>query len=187
MYNEYLKFYPDFPVKGVNFVDLMPLLQNKKVFRSLCHDLGALCDCPNIAAPEARGFLFGSPLLFSTERIQNLIPLRKRGKLPHNEGDLVLVNIHKEYGMDQIFYRLSDIAAGVVQDGVLNLTFFDDILATGGTALGIIESLNSQKVCIEGKEIPVRVKDCVFLAEIDALEGRAKLESVVPVKALIHV
>ena len=67
------------------------------------------------------------------------------------------------------------------------LTFFDDILATGGTALGIIESLNSQKVCIDGKEIPVRVKDCVFLAEIDVLGGRAKLESVAPVKALIHV
>ena len=57
-YKPYLKFYPDFPVKGVNFVDIIPLMQDKQVFRRLTEDLGNLCDSPNIAAPEARGCLF---------------------------------------------------------------------------------------------------------------------------------
>ena len=41
-YKEYLKFYPDFPVPGVNFVDIIPLMQDKALFRSLITDLGAL-------------------------------------------------------------------------------------------------------------------------------------------------
>ncbi|MBQ1591438.1 MAG: hypothetical protein II077_05315, partial [Treponema sp.] len=34
------------------------------------------------------------------------------GKLPFSEGDLVAVDIVKEYGKDQVFYRVSDLAAG---------------------------------------------------------------------------
>ena len=32
-YRQYLNFYPDFPIKGVNFVDIIPLLQDKELFR----------------------------------------------------------------------------------------------------------------------------------------------------------
>ena len=62
-YSKYIKFYPDFPIKGVNFVDIIPFIQDKELFRSLCDDLTALCLAPNIAAPEARGFLFGAGML----------------------------------------------------------------------------------------------------------------------------
>ena len=37
------------------------------------------------------------------------------------------------------------------------------------------------------KEYKVKVKDFVFLVEIDDLPGRAKLEGIAPVKSLIHV
>ena len=186
-YKEYLKFYPDFPIKGVNFVDIIPLMQDKALFRSLITDLGALCASPNILAPEARGFLFGAPLLIGTDNIQRMIPLRKKGKLPHAEGDLICVDIIKEYGKDQVFYRRSDLVACIAEDGFINVTFFDDVLATGGTAEGIIQSLNSQVVTIEGKTYPVRVTDCVFLVELDDLCGRVKLEPIAPVKSLIHL
>ena len=44
-----------------------------------------------------------------------------------------------------------------------------------------------QKVVIDGKTYPVKVKDFVFLVEIDDLPGRSKLEEIAPVKSLIHV
>jgi len=186
-YSKYIKFYPDFPIKGVNFVDIIPFIQDKELFRSLCDDLTALCLAPNIAAPEARGFLFGAGMLYGENPIANLIPLRKKGKLPFSEGDLVQVEIMKEYGPDHVYFRRSDLAASKLTGDTIELTFFDDILATGGTARGLALGLNAQKVTIDGKEYQVKVKDFVFLVEIDDLPGRSKLEEIAPVKSLIHV
>ena len=50
-----------------------------------------------------------------------------------------------------------------------------------------MESLNNQKVTIDGKEYKVKVTDFVFLVEIDDLPGRSIIEDLAPVKALIHV
>ena len=156
-YNDAIKFYPDFPIPGVNFVDVIPFLQDRELFRSITRDLGVLCASPNVAAPEARGFLFATPLLIECPNVRNIIPIRQKGKLPFAEGDLVTVDIVKEYGKDQVFYRLSDLAAGKPEGDVIPLTFFDDILATGGTARGIVESLNGRKVTVDGKEYGVKV------------------------------
>jgi len=186
-YKESLKFYPDFPIKGVNFVDVIPLMQNKELFRSLTRDLGVLCASPNVTAPEARGFLFATPMLADCPNIQCAIPIRKKGKLPHSGDDLVQVDIIKEYGKDEVFYRLSDIAAGVPNGDTFEVTFFDDILATGGTAKGIAEDLEKRKIVIDGKEYRVRITDFVFVVEITDLPGRELLEPIAPVKALIKV
>ena len=186
-YSKSIKFYPDFPIKGVNFVDIIPFIQDKELFRSLCDDLTAMCLAPNIAAPEARGFLFGAGMLYGPNPIQNLIPLRKKGKLPFAEGDLVQVEIMKEYGPDHVYFRRSDLAASKPNGDTIEITFFDDILATGGTARGLALGLNAQKVVIDGKEYQVKVKDFVFLVEIDDLPGRSRLEDIAPVKSVIHV
>ena len=186
-YSDYLKFYPDFPIKGVNFVDIIPLMQDKQVFASLIKDLGALCASPNIGAPEARGFLFAAPMLTQCDNIINVIPMRKKGKLPFREGDLIGVDITKEYGKDQIYFRLSDVAAGQVEGDTFNVTFFDDVLATGGTALGIAHGLEQHKVVIDGVPYGIKVTDFVFLVEIDELDGRGLLETIAPVKSLIHI
>ena len=185
-YKDVLHFYPDFPIKGVNFVDIIPFLQDKGIFKDLVDDIGAACASPNIVAPEARGFLFTAPLLYNS-MAENVIPIRKKGKLPFSEGDLITVDIVKEYGKDQVFYRLSDLAAGKPEGDILPITFFDDILATGGTSRGIVESLNAKKVVIDGKEYQVKVTDFVFLVEIDDLPGRSVIEDLAPVKSLIHV
>ncbi len=187
-YKEILKFYPDFPVAGVNFVDIIPFIQDKDVFKSLVMDLSALCDSPNIAAPEARGFLFAAPMLVLADHVKNVVPIRKKGKLPYAEGDLVGVDIVKEYGRDSLFFRLSDIAAGEPgEDGTIGLTLFDDVLATGGTARGLAKKLEECSVSIKGKTYRVRVTDFVFLVEIDELGGAAKLTDIAPVKSLIHL
>ena len=186
-YSKYLKFYPDFPIKGVNFVDILPFLQDKALFRSLTDSLAALCTTPNVAAPEARGFLFAAPMLYGPYDVQNVIPLRKKGKLPFREGDLVQVEIMKEYGPDHVYFRRSDLTASAVKDDVIEITFFDDILATGGTARGLAQGLNAQKVEVDGKLYSVKVKEFVFLVEIDDLPGRKRLEDLAPVKSLLHV
>ncbi len=186
-YRKFIKFYPDFPIKGVNFVDIIPFLQDKALFRQLCDDLSALCAAPNVAAPEARGFLFGSGMLYGENAIRNLIPLRKKGKLPFAEGDLVQVEIMKEYGPDHVYFRRSDLAASLPEGDTIEVTFFDDILATGGTARGLALGLNAQQVTIGEKQYRVKVKDFVFLVEIDDLPGRKRLEDIAPVKSLIHV
>ena len=187
-YKQYLNFYPDSPIKGVNFVDIIPLIQDKQLFRQLTKDIAALCTAPNIAAPEARGFLFSTPMLYDSDiPVENVIPLRKKGKLPFAAGDLIQVEIMKEYGPDHVYFRNSDIAASKPNGDTVELTFFDDILATGGTARGLALGLNAQKVTIDGKQYNVKVKDFVFLVEIDDLPGRKRLEDIAPVKSLIHV
>ena len=186
-YKSRLKFYKDFPIDGVNFVDIIPLMQDKELFKALTKDLGALCDAPNIAAPEARGFLFAAPMLVACDNVINVVPLRKKGKLPYAGDDLVGVDITKEYGKDQIFFRLSDVAAGKPEGDVFYVTFFDDVLATGGTAQGIAEGLEKHKVVIDGKSYCIKVKDFVFLVEIDFLKGKEKLLDIAPVKSLIHI
>jgi len=187
MYEELLKYYPGFPIEGVNFVDIIPLMQDKEIFKQLIVDLGALVASPNVAAPEARGFLFGAPMLISCDHVKNLIPLRKKGKLPFAENDLVSVDITKEYGKDKVIFRLSDIAAGVPEGDTFNVTFFDDILATGGTARGIVEGINRQTINLNGKIYKVKVTDFVFIVELDDLKGREYIESLAPVKSLIHI
>lgn len=186
-YKDAIKFYPDFPIEGVNFVDVIPFMQDQQLFRNITRDLGLLCASPNVAAPEARGFLFATPMLAMCPNVKDIITVRKKGKLPYAGDDLVQVNIKKEYGHDEVFYRLSDIAAGVPEGDTFNITFFDDILATGGTARGVAEDLAGRTVVLDGKEYKIKVTDFVFLVEITDLPGREILEPIAPVKALIKV
>ena len=187
MYQDYLKYYPDFPIKGVNFVDVLPFMQDKEIFTSIIKDLGKMADSPNVVAPEARGFLFAAPTLTVCDNVKNILTLRKKGKIPYSEGDLVQVDIVKEYGKDEVFFRKSDIAAGVPDGDTFYLTIFDDILATGGTACGVAKALNALTVEKDGKEYKVKVTDFVFLVELDDLKGAGVLKDIAPVKSLIHL
>ena len=188
MIKEALKFYNDFPKKGIIFVDIIPLLQDKKIFAELIKQVGECTSAPNIVAPEARGFLFTAPLMISKPEVENIIPIRKSGKLPFNEGDLCDVEIMKEYGADHLFYRLSDIAAGKVgDDGKLHLTIIDDVLATGGTAEGIAKSILAKKIVKDGVEREVVIDEFIFLVELDDLKGAEQLEKIAPVKSIVHL
>ena len=182
-----LKFYQDFPKKGIKFIDIIPLLQDKKVFGEVVDKLVSLTTAANVAAPEARGFLFASPLLSSSAMVENIIPMRKSGKLPFNEGDLVEVRVEKEYGFDSLYYRLSDIAAGRPSGDVFEITLLDDVLATGGTAEGVARSFESQRIVVDGREYGVKVKEFVFLIGLAGLGGRERLEGIAPVHVLAEI
>ena len=184
---EALKFYKDVPKEGIVFVDIIPLLQDKKIFSQLIAEIGDKLTAPNIAAPEARGFLFSAPLMVAKEEVQTIIPIRKSGKLPYNEGDLCDVEIEKEYGSDHLFYRLSDIAAAAAEGDEIHISILDDLLATGGTAEGIARSMMSQKIVKDGREYKVVIDEFIFLVELDFLKGAERLEKIAPVKSIIHL
>ena len=181
MFENVIKHYPDFPKAGIDFIDVLPFLQDKEAFRQAVAELDRLCTAPAVATVEARGFLFAAPLLADSERVQTIVPIRKKGKLPHADGDLVRVEIEKEYGSDEVFYRRSDLAACPAKDGVIELTILDDLLATGGTVKGIADSLMDQEI----NGCRVRIKEFLFLVELTALDGRNVVEDIAPVHSLM--
>ena len=186
-YTDIINHYPDFPKPGIDFIDIIPFLSNKEAFNQLIADIDAHTHCPNVVTVEARGFFFAAPLLTQSELVQNVVPIRKKGKLPFSEGDLHDVSIVKEYGTDHVFYRLSDLAAGKPEGDTFYLTFFDDILATGGTACGIAEALNKERLLIDGKEYKVKVKEFIFLVEFPDLYDHQRINSIAPVHSFLQI
>lgn len=183
MFENVIKHYLDFPKPGIDFIDVLPFLQDKEAFSQAVKEIDRLTTAPNVATVEARGFLFAAPLLSESDHVRTIVPFRKKGKLPHAEGDLMKVEIMKEYGSDELFYRRSDFAACVPNGEYIDITLFDDLLATGGTVKGIVDSLQQQ--VIEGKKI--RIKEFIFLVELPVLGGRKLLESIAPVYALMSL
>ena len=186
-YSDIINHYPDFPKPGIDFIDILPFLSNKEAFKQLIADIDAHTHCPNVATVEARGFLFAAPLLTQSKLVEHIIPIRKKGKLPYAEGDLHDVEIMKEYGADHVYYRLSDIAAGKPEGDTFYLTFFDDILATGGTSCGIAEALNREVIHLDGKEYKVRVKEFLFIVEFPDLYNHDLINSIAPVHSFIKI
>ena len=121
-YLDVINHFPDFPKKGIDFIDVLPFLTNKEAFNQLIADIDAHTHCPNIITVEARGFLFAAPLLTRSTMVQKLVAIRKKGKLPFSQGDLRGVEIMKEYGPDHVYYRLSDLASCVPEGDTINLT-----------------------------------------------------------------
>ncbi len=185
---EKIRFYDGFPKEGIVFIDLLPLLNDAAVFREVEREIALRISCGNVAVPEARGFIFASPLLTVDSGVDTLIAFRKSGKLPHVDGDLVEIPVMKEYGGDSLCFRKSDVAAcrTVGADSVIEITVFDDVLATGGTAEGMAIALNALSVGTVDGNIPVRVREFVFLAEITSIGARDRLERIAPVKSVLQ-
>ncbi|MBR3987023.1 MAG: hypothetical protein IKK04_07705 [Bacteroidales bacterium] len=186
-YLDVINHFPDFPKKGIDFIDVLPFLTNKEAFNQLIADIDAHTHCPNIITVEARGFLFAAPLLTRSTMVQKLVAIRKKGKLPFSQGDLRGVEIMKEYGPDHVYYRLSDLASCVPEGDTINLTFFDDILATGGTACGIAEQLNREVVTVGDKQYKVKVKEFLFLVEFPNLYDHDRINAIAPVHSFIQI
>lgn len=191
MFENVIKHYLDFPKPGIDFIDVLPFLQDKEAFCQAVREIDRLSTAVNVATVEARGFLFAAPLLAVSDHVKNIVPFRKKGKLPHAEGDLVRVEIEKEYGSDELFYRLSDFAACEPttfrplgsEHRAIEITLFDDLLATGGTVKGIVDSLQKQLV----NDCEIRIREFIFLVELPALGGRKLLEDIAPVHSLLSL
>ena len=120
-YKDYIIEVPDFPIQGVNFKDISPLLANQKLFEECIDEMGLLVDMPDYwIGIDARGFIFASAL--SMIHGGGVVLCRKKGKLP---PPVVSESYTLEYGASTLEMKGGHGTAVIV----------DDVLATGGTLL----------------------------------------------------
>ena len=118
-YKRFIKEYPNFPVNGVNFKDISPLLADQQMFLEVIVDMGRRVRNPDYwVGIDSRGYLFSSSL--ATQFGGGVICARKEGKTP---GEFVSKTYDLEYGT----------ATLELQPGEGEVVIVDDVLATGGT------------------------------------------------------
>lgn len=159
---------PDFPVPGIIFKDITPLLGDPAAFAACLDGLVAEVQglgVEAIVSMEARGFIFAAPLALRLG--VPFVPVRKPGKLP---AETVSVSYELEYGSDTLEMHRDALRPGA------RVLLVDDLLATGGTAHGVLELV--QKVGAE-------VVAVAFVIELTFLAGREKFGDL-PVISLIR-
>jgi len=152
---------PDFPIPGILFRDVTPLLKDKDGFRAAIDMIaGAYKDArvDYVVAIEARGYIFGAPVAYKLGA--GFIPVRKPGKLPF---DKINVDYELEYGTNTLEMHADALANGE------RVLVVDDLLATGGTAAATGQLLNT---------LGAQVVGFAFLIELIGLNGRAKLPGI---------
>ena len=161
---------PDYPKEGVLFRDITTLLGDPRAFRravdALVHPwAGAKVE--KIAGIEARGFIIGGAIAHQLSA--GFVPIRKRGKLPH---ETVRIAYSLEYGLDEMEMHRDGIRTGE------KTILVDDLIATGGTAEAAVKLL---------KEIGAEVVAAVFIVDLPDLGGTKKIEALgVPVRTLVE-
>ncbi|MBV9973486.1 MAG: adenine phosphoribosyltransferase [Candidatus Eremiobacteraeota bacterium] len=149
---------PDFPIPGILFRDITPLLRDKDGFKAAI-DLfverysGRKIDY--VVGIEARGYILGAPVAYAIGA--GFVPVRKPGKLP---GTKLTEEYALEYGTNSL--EIHDDAIGHGS----RVLIVDDLLATGGTAAATGKLLDRLGAQIEG---------FAFLIELSDLHGRDKL------------
>jgi len=151
---------PDFPIPGILFRDITPLLKDKGGFHAavdLFVDRFKDEKIDTVVAIEARGYMFGAPLAYALGA--GFVPVRKPGKLP---GKKFTESYALEYGTNSLEIHEDAVGRGH------RVVIVDDLLATGGTAAAtgrLLEKLGADMVAF------------AFLIELTALGGRAVLGS----------
>lgn len=165
----YLRDVPDFPVPGIVFKDIGPLLAHPSAFSAAIDQMAdgfAGADITVVAGIDARGFVFGPSV---AQRLDvGFVMLRKPGKLP---GDTIGVDYDLEYGTDRI-----ELGTGLI-DAQHRVLIVDDVLATGGTLAAAARLIDASGAKVAGVSV---------LVELVALNGRLKLPDV-PISAQIEV
>ena len=149
----------DYPKPGIIFRDITTLLGNPRAFRRAVDELvqpyaGLKVD--KIAGMEARGFILGGAVAHQLSA--GFVLIRKKGKLPH---ETVRIAYSLEYGVDEM-----EMHRDAVQPGE-KVILVDDLIATGGTAVGATKLL---------RQIGAEVVGACFVIDLPDLGGRKKLE-----------
>ena len=152
---------PDFPIPGILFRDITPLLADREGFKATIdlfverfRDAGVEA----VVGIEARGYMLGAPVAYALGA--GFVPVRKPGKLP---GEKYSEEYALEYGTNTL-----EIHADAVGHGHRVLVV-DDLLATGGTIAATLRLLEKLGADVVGTAV---------LIELEALGGRAALGEV---------
>lgn len=148
---------PDYPLEGVLFRDITPLLADGPALRATVDALIApfAGSFDVVAGLEARGFLLASAAAYASDT--GLMPVRKAGKLPRPAS---AVEYSLEYGTAEIEAH-ADFPHGT------RVLIIDDVLATGGTLVAAHELMRNLGYVIAGTAV---------LFEIDGLGGREAIQ-----------
>ena len=120
---DYITEVLDFPIHGVNFKDISPLLANEQVFDECIEGMGEMVEMPDYwVGMDARGFIFASAL--SIYFGGGIVMCRKKGKLPPPTID---AQYNTEYSTGHISMK----------EGTGSVVIVDDVLATGGTLMAV--------------------------------------------------
>ena len=148
---------PDFPVKGITFRDITPVLADADALASAVGLMAEMVpgDVTHVAGVEARGFVFGAAL--ATRLGKGFVPVRKKGKLP-------AATVSEEYGLEY-GKGVLEVHADAISPGD-RVWLTDDLLATGGT-------LEAAARLIEG--IGGVVAGITVMVELTGLDGWSRL------------
>lgn len=157
---KYIRTIPNYPKEGIMFRDITTLLKDPIGFKLTIDQLankyrGQKIDA--IAGIEARGFILGAALAYNLGL--GFIPIRKKGKLP---GKTISQSYELEYGTDTI-----EIHDDALEKGA-RVLLIDDLIATGGTALGAISLI---------EKIGGIVHEAAFIVDLPELGGAKKIEA----------
>ena len=163
----------DFPLPGVLFRDLAPVLADPAGLAAVVEGLAAQAPpVDTVVGIEARGFALAAAVAYRLGA--GFVPVRKAGKLP---GPTLTASYDLEYGSAVLEVQRSAF------DGAERVLVVDDVLATGGTAaaaLGLLARAGGG----------VTVAAVGVIVELAALGGRAALAAGypdVPVQALLRL
>lgn len=154
----HIRAVPDFPVPGILFRDITPLLADPGALREAVEEMSRPWEGRGVdlvAAMEARGFMFGAAMAIRLGA--GFVPIRKEGKLPWKTTS---VEYTLEYRNDVLHIHLDAIRP---RQRVLVV---DDVIATGGTAAAVVQLVES----LQGEVVGVQ-----FLIELTELGGRELL------------
>jgi len=160
--------YKDFPKDGVDFKDVLEILQYPDIFKELILKMSSnkfLKDAEAIISIDARGFIFGSAL--ALESSKPMIVARKPGKLP---GKTLTREYDLEYGKNSLSIQIKALKK------FNSFVIVDDLLATGGTVNCVSRLLQDQNRKILG---------LISVVELKELNGRNKLNF--PVQSIISL
>ena len=160
---------PDFPIKGILFKDITPILQDGKLFRMAVDSIadrhqGKKVD--GVVGIDARGFIFAGAVAYKLGI--GLVPVRKKGKVPYKT---VVTSYTLEYGSETSEMHVDSIKKGD------NVIIVDDLLATGGTAMAAATLV---------RQLGGNITEIDFLIELSFLKGRERLKDYQVFSAIVY-
>ncbi|MBN2850233.1 MAG: adenine phosphoribosyltransferase, partial [Erysipelotrichaceae bacterium] len=147
-YKKYIADIQDFPIPGILFRDITPLMADGEAFRTASNEIIEFAKQVNaevVVGPESRGFIFGCPVSYALNI--GFVPVRKPGKLPR---ETVSYSYQLEYGTNELHVHRDSITPGQ------RVLIVDDLLATGGTVEATIKLIEQLGGVVVG---------CAFLIE----------------------
>ena len=145
----------DYPVKGIEFIDITPLILQKEVLKEITEKFVEELKDKNIdyiVAPEARGFLFGTAV--ANKLNVGCVPVRKKGKLPPTTVETQF-EYEKEYGKDVL--ELPKLVNENYEGK--NFYIIDDIYATGNTMKAIREAIEKLGGKVVGEGVVMNITE----------------------------